>query len=191
MLVLTHLHKDHVNGVAALMEYTDIDEIVLCPDNLDDSSEKYLAQILSSAALNNTRITYVYSDVEANVGNIHLDIFAPLSVSSGDNESCVIVIAGVDGYDMLISGDSPSSLEHELIKRHDISVSDLVVIGHHGANSSSSNEFLRAVNGSIAVISVGENNYGHPANEVIERLISNGYKVYRTDLDGTLRFKYR
>ena len=63
--------------------------------------------------------------------------------------------------------------------------SDVLKVGHHGSTTSTSNQFLRAVNPAVAVISVGrDNSYGHPHREILERL--SDLKLYRTDLNGTV-----
>ena len=63
---------------------------------------------------------------------------------------------------------------------------DILKAAHHGSKYSSSQEFVRRVNPSAAVISVGKNNYGHPSEEVIERMESMGISVYRTDISGAV-----
>lgn len=67
--------------------------------------------------------------------------------------------------------------------------SDILVVGHHGSSSSTSSQFLNAVNPQYAVISCERNNsYGHPASDVLERLVSKNITVLRTDLAGTIEF---
>ncbi|MBR0102157.1 MAG: DNA internalization-related competence protein ComEC/Rec2, partial [Selenomonadaceae bacterium] len=68
--------------------------------------------------------------------------------------------------------------------------STVLKVGHHGSNTSSSEDFLRAVKPKCAVISVGYgNNFGHPRAEVLERLESLPTKIYRTDRDGLIKFR--
>ena len=61
------------------------------------------------------------------------------------------------------------------------------MVGHHGASTSSGEEFLNVIKPELAVISVGEyNRYGHPGEDVLQRLENVGAEIYRTDLHGTV-----
>ena len=71
----------------------------------------------------------------------------------------------------------------------DLSGIDALVVGHHGSKSSSCEELLSEMAGGKAIISVGKNNYGMPATEVLERLKSFGYTVFRTDMDGNVEIR--
>ena len=71
----------------------------------------------------------------------------------------------------------------------DLSGIDALIVGHHGSKSASCEEFLSAIAGGKAIVSVGKNNYGMPATEVLERLKAFGYTVYRTDLDGNVEIR--
>ncbi len=79
---------------------------------------------------------------------------------------------------------APSSLQDDALKLK----ADVLKIGHHGSKSSTSKEFLEAVNPSVAVISSGQNNYGHPHPSVIKRLRKSNIDIFRTDTHGTITF---
>jgi len=66
---------------------------------------------------------------------------------------------------------------------------EILVAGHHGSKHSTCEELLAATRPEIVVISVGENNYGHPADEVLDRLAKYGCTVYRTDIHGTITLR--
>ena len=66
---------------------------------------------------------------------------------------------------------------------------EILVVGHHGSKYATCEELLDATSPKLAVISVGENHYGYPAQEVLERLAAYGCAVYRTDRDGTITFR--
>ena len=79
--------------------------------------------------------------------------------------------------------------EQALTEMCDLSDIDLLIAGHHGAETSSCDALLTAVGGNTAVISTGYNFYGHPAPETIDRYEKYGYNVYRTDLNGTVEIR--
>lgn len=67
--------------------------------------------------------------------------------------------------------------------------SNVLKVGHHGSYTSTTNEFLNAVNPQYAVISCGKNNrYGHPHKETLQKLESNNRELFRTDKNGTINF---
>ena len=76
-----------------------------------------------------------------------------------------------------------------LLRGRDLPDVDLLIAGHHGSRHSTSEELLAAVRPETVIISVGENNYGHPSPEVLDRLAEFGCAVYRTDRDGTVIYR--
>ena len=86
-------------------------------------------------------------------------------------------------------GDAPSEIEKEIIKKYKKLDCDILKVGHHGSDTSSSLEFLKAVTPEEAIISCGVNNsYGHPSEEVVNRLNDLDIKIRRTDLEGTIEY---
>ena len=132
-------------------------------------------------------LIYVTQDMTVSMGGAEITLYAPLG-SETENESCVIVLCTQEDFDVLITGDSPSTIEYRLLDHADLPDIELLVVGHHGSASSTSQDLLDAVTPEIAVISVGENSYGHPANSVLRRLDNEGILVYRTDENGSLTF---
>ena len=119
------------------------------------------------------------------VGEITLTVFPP--VGEGDiNEQGLSVLGSAGSFDVLITGDMKGNTERALIREHPIPDIEVLVVGHHGSKYSSHPDFLAAVKPEIAVISVGDNSYGHPTPEAIERLEAAGAAVYRTDEEGNI-----
>ena len=87
-------------------------------------------------------------------------------------------------------GDSPKNVEEQIIKKNNLNNIDLLKVGHHGSNTSSSKNFIGHIKPKYSIISVGENNkFGHPNKEVLDTL--NDSKIYRTDQDGSIMFKIK
>ncbi|MDD4123559.1 MAG: MBL fold metallo-hydrolase, partial [Bacilli bacterium] len=87
----------------------------------------------------------------------------------------------------LFTGDISSIVEKNIIKEYPDLRIDVLKISHHGSKTSTSEEFLKSIKPTLAIISVGKNNYyGHPNFEVLVRLYRNNIKYYRTDLQGTI-----
>ena len=97
------------------------------------------------------------------------------------------VLKEYNSFSMLLTGDIEMEAE-ELILRKNINLkADVLKVAHHGSKTSTTGEFLKAINPKVALIGVGKNNnFGHPSNEVIQRLKENGTRIYRTDENGEI-----
>ena len=185
-LVLTHLHSDHANGVQMLMEMIDVDTLYLPIEPNDDDG--LLEPILNSAAAHRTKIVYISTDTGVDFGSISLMLYAP--AEAGDaNERCIMCLASIGDYDMLVTGDAPAEAEREFIAAHSLHDTELFIAGHHGSKYSNSVELLETIGAHTAVISVGYNSYGHPTQQTLERLSYFGYNIYRTDLNGSVEIR--
>ena len=118
-------------------------------------------------------------------GNGQLRVFPPVAYTS-DNEACLTILASFDQYDILATGDISIYAEQILLKRYDLPDIELLVAGHHGSRYATSEELLSETKPELVVISVGENRYGHPAKETLERIDASGATVLRTDQAGTI-----
>ena len=87
----------------------------------------------------------------------------------------------------MLTGDAETEVEENILARETDITSNVLKCGHHGSSTSSSMDFLRAVNPAVAVISCGQDNkYGHPHHETLESLSERNCKILRTDTDGTV-----
>ena len=186
LLVLTHLHADHADGVLRLMAYLPVKEILVGPDMEDPNG---LMQPIREAALRSgTQITVLCEDQTETYGAISLQLFAP--GNEGEiNERCVTAKIDIDGYDLLVTGDINMAAERELMAKEELSNIEVLVVGHHGSKYASSPELLESIGADTAIISCGYNTFGHPTPETLERLDKCGYTVYRTDEDGTVELR--
>ena len=188
LLILSHLHADHCNGVPMLLELVPVKEIILSPDA--DAEDGMLSAITEAAARNGTRVTMLSEDRDENAGPFRLRLFAPPSDSAG-NERCIISVLSSGDYDMVFTGDSPAEAELELLGRAVLPDAELLAVGHHGSRTSTDGTFLSAICPESAVISVGTNTYGHPTREVLTRLQVRGCAVWRTDRNGTVEIRVK
>ena len=94
-----------------------------------------------------------------------------------------------ENCDILITGDLTAEGERALLRRTELPHLTALVVGHHGASTSTCDALLQATTPETAVISVGRNTYGHPQRDVLERLETWGCRVMRTDQNGTIRLR--
>lgn len=186
VLMLTHLHSDHANGVTRLMYQLDIGQIIM-PENPNDDDDM-LSDILALAEEKGIEVTFINSDKILTLGDIEIEIYAPIG-DKDTNESGLLFYCDIEGFTTMITGDVSSSVEKEFIASKNYSQADLLIVGHHGSASSTSLAFVSAINPKLAAISTGYNTYGHPTSVAMENATIFGAKLYRTDLNGTLTFK--
>lgn len=182
LLILTHYHSDHANGVPELLERIEVD-VLAAPDVEEEDSLRQ--EILALAAEKGTEPWFIHDDVTLPFGEAELTLFAPLG--AGDqNEEGLAALWEAGAFAALLTGDMGGDIEARLVKYGGLPQVDLLVAGHHGSANSTSQLLLDTVAPETALISVGQNAYGHPAPETLLRLAEAGCGVYRTDLQGNI-----
>ena len=180
-IIVTHYDKDHAGGIPALLTRIPADAIFL-PGVEDPSGTKKELISLAEQVMEireNTVIAY---------GGTALTIVRP-ALTDSENETSLCVLFQSGNCDILITGDRSEFGELLLMREMELPALEILIAGHHGSKTSTSQELLNATWPAVVAISVGRNSYGHPADELLERLAALGCAVYRTDLDGTLIFR--
>ncbi len=183
LLVLTHCHNDHANGVPELLSRVDVSNLIL-PDLLKDEST-YRSEILSIANQCGTEVTLLSENRCLSFGDARITLYAPLG-DGGSNEEGLSALVTCEDFDLLITGDANAFVESLLIKYNDLPDIEILIAGHHGSKNSTSIELLDNLKPETCLISVGYNTYGHPADETLVRLTEYNTNIYRTDLMGHL-----
>ena len=178
LLVITHFHADHVNGVEFLLSRISVSALAL-----PDPEGSFIAEdIIELARKRGTDIIYVTETLSVSLGDTKVFLYPPLG-GCDENEHGLSVLTLGD-VTALITGDMNASNERSLLRFADLPKLDLLVVGHHGSRHSTSEELLGALAPDTAVIPVGRNSFGHPSPETIERIEQSGAAIYRTDESG-------
>ena len=186
LLILTHLHADHANGVVNLLEMQKVQTLIL-PENPDDA-DGVLSEVLDAAGRHGVELVHIGEDSSFSLGDLDISLFIPQNVGS-INERGLIVKLSLGDYDAVLTGDASSYVERKLVKEDSLGQAELLFVGHHGSKYSSCGDYLKYLDGETAVISCGYNTYGHPTHQVLERLAAYGYNIYRTDLNGNIEIR--
>jgi len=195
LVVLTHPHSDHIAGLIEVLNRYKVKQ-VLYPA-LDDDSP-LVNEWLSLIQQKNIKYTIARAGQRIDLGSeeVVIAVLNPQSPllsdtqSDTDNNGVVLHITAGE-VSFLLAADIMYEAELDLITRRADLTSTVLKVGHHGSDTSTSPQFLAVVDPQLAVISVGaDNQFGHPSDEVIERLVQNlGLEnIYRTDEHGTLEF---
>jgi competence protein ComEC len=183
VLMLTHYHSDHANGVRWLLSSLDVGALVVPEPNFEESTLD--DQIIATAQEVGADVVYVDEDLTLTLGDTEIYLYAPMGKES-ENERGVSMLISENDFEVLVTGDIDSSLELELLRNEDIPDIECLVVGHHGSKYSTSELLLTLTKPEIGVISVGNNTYGHPTEETLSRLEDADVQIYRTDIDGNI-----
>jgi competence protein ComEC len=189
VVIGTHPHEDHIGGLDTVIDNFDIGTIYMPKVSTNTKTFEDVLLAIQNKGL--TVTTPVPGTSFTLGGDVKCTILAPNSQSYTELNSYSIVLkVTFNGQSFLFTGDAEVDSEQEMLaKGYDLKA-DVLKVGHHGSTSSTSAELLNAVSPEYAVIFVGiDNTYGHPHQEILDRLNAAGVKIYRTDLSGgTVKF---
>ncbi|WP_315122175.1 ComEC/Rec2 family competence protein [uncultured Clostridium sp.] len=188
---LSHPDKDHVGGMSAIIENFSIHELVQSPisEHVLPSTDEYESFIAAAEkyGLNNNYATV--GDVYT-VGSASLTVLAPLDEYGDTNNDSMVLKLEYERFSVLFCGDIEKKAEKDLVKSSADLSADVIKIPHHGSSNSSTEDFLKAVGASYAVISTGENSKNLPKKSVLKRIKNLGAEIYRTDINGNITCSY-
>ncbi len=170
-IFISHAHADHIDGIYTIVENFRVDKIFVGPQLEND--EKIL-KLKESAKKEKIAIVEIFEENKIKIDDLEFEILYPSKnvLEENINNLSLIVKLNCNGREILFTGDAEEEVEKYLIKKYDNKLDvDILKVGHHGAKTSSSEEFIKVVSPDISIISVAkDNNYGHPNKEVIRRL---------------------
>jgi len=182
LLVLTHPHDDHINGVLRLMHWLPVRTLVI--PVAADTTKAPLSDILALAAENHTTVVRVDAERTVTAGSISVHLYP--EPCAGQEDGSMIVLTSIGDYDTLVPGDVDSVAEVKFLSDCTYPSVELLLVGHHGSKRSTCDAWLDAIAPDDAIISVGYNNYGHPTSDTLERLQAHHIPIYRTDQMGDI-----
>jgi beta-lactamase superfamily II metal-dependent hydrolase len=196
LFVATHAHADHIGAADEVIRGTNVARVLYSgvphttknyEDFLKAVDEKKLDLIRAepgqSFELGGGAVMRVLAPVEP--------LFNKDDLRSGGNEpnaNSVVTRLDYGEFSILLTGDAEEQTERERLIKSGANIRATVLkVGHHGSKYATSEDFLKRGEFKLAVISAGpDNRYGHPSQEVLDRLKAAGVKVYRTDFQGEI-----
>lgn len=190
LVVLTHPHADHIDGLVEVLKRFEVENIVINGIYSHESSYlEFLDQLTDEVS-----VFIADDETDFSFGEVYIDVVYPIESFYGKsfdniNNSSVSVQVIYKNTSILITGDLEAEGEMELV---DISDVDIYQAGHHGSKTASSLEFLARINPDIVVVSCGEDNqFDHPHTEALNNFELVGAKsIFRTDQEGTIEFVF-
>ena len=190
ILVASHLHADHIGGLIQVVDTYPIGDIYFPP--FDATSETYF-QFMDAVNESQASVHRPYAEVDTMIpwdDAVEVRILSPYETIYDDfNDTSYIIRISYGNTAVLLTGDATELAEKLALKAQPNQYfrADVLKVAHHGSRDATFEKFLDAVSPAIAVISLGKNNdYGHPHDSLMDRLLERGITVYRTDEDGTV-----
>lgn len=183
-LVNTHPHDDHVGGMCAPVAEMSVGAAY---SSTVDYDQNYFARFKRLLRERGVELGTLEAGDELKLGGARVHVLAPREELNDLNENSIVLRVVHGGNTFLLTGDAGKQEERTMLEARAPLDSDVLKVGHHGSNGSSCEEFLDAVSPDWAVISLGaDNDFGHPHDEVLDRLADVGARVLRTDKNGDI-----
>lgn len=179
----THPDADHIGGLDVVIRQFDCGKVFLSAEKKDTVTYRDVLNAIKEKG---------YPSVSPSVGSSFtlgsatFTIVGPSKSAKDANDSSIAFVLHYGKNSFYFEGDAQEEEENSIVATGIPITADVYKIGHHGSNTSTSDRMLDAVNPSYAVISVGENSYGHPNAEVLNKLRAKGIQLFRTDEQGTI-----
>ncbi len=195
LFVATHAHADHIGAADEVIKAIPVGHVLY--SGVPNTTKNY-DDFLKAVDEKNIELTRAAPGQTYELGgNARLLVLAPIEPfftkdelrSSGNEPNANSVVARLDygEFSMLLTGDAEAQTEERMLRNGaNVSV-DVLKVGHHGSKYASSENFIKRGEFKAAIISAGaDNRYGHPSQEVLDRLKAAQVRVYRTDFQGEI-----
>ena len=194
---VTHMDSDHYNGIHMLVEEMDSNGIVISrlilPDVAKDNKSDAYRELVQLAAKQGISVQYIHKGESIRHGKLSLTCLHPEAGTNAEtNAASIVLYLEYEAFTALFTGDLEGSGEEEVRKQLEGCLTDgkgitVLKVAHHGSKNSTDEAFLETVSPYIALISAGKDNrYGHPHEELLERLEYAGCHIYQTKEGGAI-----
>lgn len=188
-LVNTHPDDDHMGGLETVVQQFSVNVFLTAdlPDDLQPQSALYASLLQTMERRHVLQKTAAAGDVFA-LGSAQVEVLGPITMADDTNNNSLVLKVTYGETVFLLMGDAEEEEEESLLKSGVDLSADVLKVGHHGSNTSTTEELLEAVHPEYAAISVGQDRNNLPKKKILQRLEEARAALYRTDLDGTLLF---
>jgi competence protein ComEC len=187
-LLITHGDYDHAGAAVSLLNAVEVEELVIGKKASLNELER---KIVKHAASRGIRVVQAAKGARWKEGEFAFDVLAPEGNEESKNDQSLVLYTRLGGTSWLFTGDLEQEGEERLVKNYPHLSVDVLKVGHHGSQTSTSSFLLDHIKPKAAVISAGKRNrYGHPHPSVIKELKSRGIPIFRTDQNGAVHYSF-
>jgi competence protein ComEC len=190
-VIITHSDSDHMEALTEIIKRYEIQNLFI---NKSPQTDPLYQEVISliqkhnidTFSLNNSN-DFVLDDITFNVIWPNEDLFNGITDTNANSIGLEI---SYKNFTLFTAGDLPTNYELESIRNLTNHKVDILKVGHHGSETSTSATFLNEINPLVSLISVGANNsYGHPQKSIINNLKERSIDIYRTDIEGRIKIE--
>lgn len=184
--IATHPHEDHIGGMDEVLENFDVKSFYA--PKVAHTTKTY-ENMLKAVKNEGIKLKQIKKGTKLSLGkDVLIKVYTPVKSNYDDlNNYSPIMKMTYGKTSFMFTGDAEKEAEQEALKKNKNLKADVLKLGHHGSNSSTTEPFLKAVDPSIAIVSCAKNNkYGHPHKETMTKLKNSKVKVYETFKDGDI-----
>ena len=185
-VVATHLHADHIGGLIEVFNTFEVEEMWFSGDS---SISNTYSEFMSTVQTVGAAVNVGKRGDKVVVGDLSFQIINPVSPNGSTNNNSLVLWLSFGSIDFLFAGDAEQEAERAMLLSSIVPVPNVEIlkVGHHGSNTSSSEDFLNVIKPEVAIYMAGSgNSYGHPHKETLIALDSIGAIIYGTDVHGTI-----
>lgn len=184
----THPHDDHMGGMYDVITNFQIGQIIIPEVEAGEVTANWYMKLIKELGKDNYDVHYAKLGEVYNLGGATMNVIGPISEPKDNiNNYSIVMKVSFGEMDIIMTGDAETDVEEEILKSGVNLDAEILKVGHHGSDTSTSDEFLDAIDPDYALISakVG-NKYEHPVKSTMEKLEERDIEVYRTDELGTV-----
>jgi len=184
LAVGTHEHADHIGQLDEVINHFDVSEVWM-PGN-EHTSQVY-ERVLNAIYENEV----VYHEPKAgenyDIGDIHFELYNPIELTGDYNDDSIVMKASYGDVSFMLTGDAEKRAEAEMVGSGADLDATILKAGHHGSNTSSTDEFVKAVSPEVVIMSYGKDNkYNHPNGSTLDIFNQYDVEMYGTEPHGTI-----
>ncbi len=190
-VIATHADSDHIGGMKTVLDGIPVKNYIMSfmPEGYTPTTNTYI-HLLETIDELGIPLTEAQVGASFMLGEARVDILGPVRGFKENNDQSVICKITFGEKKFLFMGDAETDAEETLLATTTDLSADVIKVGHHGSDTSTSERLLDRVKPSVALITCGAGNaYGHPHEELLLRLLRRDISLYRCDVNGTITLR--
>ncbi|MBR5424060.1 MAG: MBL fold metallo-hydrolase [Clostridia bacterium] len=186
--IATHPHSDHIGAAAGIFAAMNVRAVMMTSfSEINMPTTKSFERLQTAIENRKSEVIFAEAGETYTFGPLTLEVFAPVEETADYNNMSIVFRLTYGKNTFMFTGDAALESEALMLYRGYDLRADVLKVAHHGSSSSTSRDFLEAVDPVLAVISCGKNNdNGHPHRETLALLNEEGIEYRRTDENGTV-----